>query len=381
MSLSKAVDACDLPALIRKHCGERAARGLGLRGGTIRDPRPGHEETDPSFSVWRRPGGAWLWKRRGGEQACGNAFDFLVSIGLTPSDARRELHAVTNTASHWSTSAPAPAPRPADPLAEAREKAREVTPATRRELDDILRAARPLHADHPAARDLQRRGLWPLGSLRAMALGGNLIFVVHGPDGRAFNIKRRHYTAGRRYDVMVPGRGTPAWCNPGYGRASAVLLVEGELNAAAAWRAITTHGLDLDVQGLAGTDTWPFLQGLDRPTLIYADDDQSGMRMRARLQDLAFAAGAARVTQVPPLQGQDFCDLLGQGHLARLSDLLQGRGEAPRHEPGLFPADIERALLQQADRPANTAADPAPLLPSTAQYEQWPMMRAGHRPD
>ena len=374
MSLTQAIDTCDLRALIAHHCGHDAARALGECGGTIRDPRPGMQETHPSFSVWRSASGTWMWKKRGRNSGQGTAFTFLTSLGLTGTQARAELLRFTQTPSAWEDG---PGGVQADPrpdrdlLQEAQEKLAQLRPATWRALHELRARLSPIREGSAPARELQRRGLWPLGDLEAFDLGGHLAFLTRGPDGRPFNVKRRDLGGRSRYQVLIPGHGTPAWCNPGYGRATRVLLIEGELNAAAAWRAVQAHGLDFDVQGLPGTDTWPFLAGLDREVWVYADVDDSGERMRARMQDLAFACGAPRVHQIPALAQGDFCDVLGQGGPDALEQVIHAQEAVPQPELGaldapLWPADLEAAAH------ARTAA---PLFEQVRDYAAWPLMR------
>ena len=364
MSLTDAIDLCDLPALIADRCGAASVRGLGPRGGTILDPRPGMAEASPSFSVWRNPRGTWMWKKRGRNSGQGTAFTFLTSLGLSPTQVRADLLAFTGTRSEWDEAKQAEAPV-RDILAEAKEKLAEVRPMLHRELDALRPQLKALCSDDPAALDLARRGLWPLGDLQAVSLHGDLAFLVRGPDGRTYNIKRRRLSEGRsRYQVVVPGKSTPAWCNPGYGQAGRLLIVEGELNAAAAWRAVTAQGLDFDVQGLPGTDTWPFLEGMDREVWIYADGDASGEGMRARIQDLAFAAGATRVHQVPALGAGDFCDLLGESGVDALSAAIHAQKPA-----------VENIAFSAAPAVGMAARMTAVLLGQPEDMSEWPLVR------
>ncbi|CAM3906377.1 toprim domain-containing protein [Deinococcus frigens] len=144
-----------------------------------------------------------------------------------------------------------------------------------------------------------------------------------------------------------------------------MLLVEGELNAAAAWQVLEARGWD--VQGVPGTDTWPFLEGLDREVWVYADGDGGGDAMRARLQDLAYACGARGVHQVPALAGQDFCDLLGAGGEAALVWAIFADAPRPRPDrPRLYPAQIEAYAARQS----------APLIAGLAPPNpDWPLAR------
>ena len=66
MKLSELLEHINLPDLIMRECGANAAHGLNWeRGGVIRDPRPGHTEMRPSFSVFLYQG-RWGWKRHDG---------------------------------------------------------------------------------------------------------------------------------------------------------------------------------------------------------------------------------------------------------------------------------------------------------------------------
>ena len=370
MSLNHAIETCDLPALIAKHCGHEAVRGLGPKGGTIRDPRPGMRESHPSFSVWLSPAGTWMWKKRGRNAGSGTAYMFLQSLGWIGRDIRAELLSFTGTQSAWSVSQVKEPPQQ-DILAQARAKLAELRPITGRELGEVRGRCQVMRETDAAAEELKRRGLWPMGDLQACTLGGDLAFAVRGPEGRVYNLKRRREGAGSKYKVVVPGHGTPAWCNSNYGQARKVLLVEGELNAAAAWKVITALGLDFDVQGLPGADTWPFLEGLEREVWIYADGDDSGERMRARLQELAFACGSTKVRQIPALGEQDFCDLLGEGGVDALNEALHAGLEsaAPnlRLASGPMPSIPQPSLA--------VAARAQVLLGQPEDYSGWPLVK------
>lgn len=373
MSLTQSINSCDLRALIAAHCGAEAARGLGAKGGTILDPRPGKAECDPSFSVWHN-GTSWMWKKRGRNEGSGTAFSFLLSLGMNGTQARQELLRFTGTRSTFDegqgSAGECAAPVRVSVLAEARKALAKLTPMKVREVDALRRTVKNLREGEAPQQDLARRGLWPTGDLQAVAQDGQLVFIVRGPDGRTWNAKRRSVgeAEGPKYRLLVSGIGAPAWCNPGYGRASRVLLVEGELNAAAAWRAVTALGLDFDVQGVAGADAWPFLEGLDREVWIYADGDASGERMRARLQDLAFEVGAPRVRQVPALEaGVDFCDVLGESGVRALSAVLHAEHAVPEQavETLSWPLPLSAVARQR----------PEALLGFKQQIGEWPLMR------
>ncbi len=225
-------------------------------------------------------------------------------------------------------------PRPS-PYQKAQEKAAQWTPLSLAERADLAGLLAPL-GDHSAAtQELRRRGLWPSVALTAfmltrpfgrLARAGALVFEVRGPDADALAYKLRNpggeeelKVAGlQRYAYLTKGHGTPAWCSPAYGSGDALLIVEGEPNAAAGWTAARQAGLRLDVQGLAGAGGMPHLRGIEgRTVYLYADDDDAGHKCLERVAHIAQEAGACEVRVLPFLSGGlDFCDLLGAGELA-----------------------------------------------------------------
>ncbi|CAM3507150.1 hypothetical protein DESA109040_14810 [Deinococcus saxicola] len=349
--LSWAVETCDLPALIAQTCGESAARGLGRGGGTICDPRPEHAELHPSFSVWKNSAGVWLWKRRGGEEGGGNAYHLLLSLGHSAGEARRTLLEWTGTPGGWDEGRAEAAPT--DVLLLAQEALSRMHPVGERELLNVTRKLRTVTEGSPQAAELSRRGLWPPGPLQVYALGGTLAFVLRGPCGRVYNLKQRSLTGRGRYWKACAGGGAPAWCSPGYGHTGRVLLVEGELNAAAASKSL---GEGWDVQGLGGADTWPFLDGLGREVWIYGDGDAPGEALRARLFDLAHAYGSPRVRVIPPLDGQDFCDVLGTAGPKALQGMIGARASSSP-VPARFPAQIEAGARERMIRVLGAESD------------------------
>ncbi|WP_350244027.1 hypothetical protein [Deinococcus sonorensis] len=159
--------------------------------------------------------------------------------------------------------------------------------------------------------------------------------MLTGPDGIPWGLKVRNLgtpsdlqTAGLdRYVYRLAAHGAPAWCSPEYGHGNALLIVEGELNGAAASRALLASGLALDVQGLAGAGGVPHLKGMaGRVVYLYADPDPAGLSCIERVGQLAQAAGAAEVRVLTSLEAGDFCDLLGRRGAAAsgycLRDLL-----------------------------------------------------------
>ena len=286
MKLTDLLEHVNLPDLIARECGVEAAHGLNReRGGVIRDPRPGHAEMRPSFSVYQRRG-RWRWKRHdGGDGQQGSAYDFLIGLGYAETQAREEVERVAGVASSWASPArPRVVYTPPDALEQAHRTLSRYIPLTPDELVKVTRLLSPLMEQDQAAQELQTRGLlgWEglqVGTLRrtfqtregkVLAHAGALCFVLNGPDGKAWGVKARNLgsavelaAAGvDRYVYRIAGHGAPAWCSPTYGQGMNLLVVEGELNGAAASRALKASKLGLDVQGLAGAGGVPHLQGM-----------------------------------------------------------------------------------------------------------------------
>jgi hypothetical protein len=313
------------------------------RGGVIRDIRPGHQESQPSFSVFRRSDGLWRWKRHGGDEAGGSAYDLLLAFGYAPRNAWRRLEEccgrpVSSSFGRWSAT-------PSQPVQVARPAPAMCTPLSAAERQRLPRLLAPIATGSPAHQELTRRGLadWAgltAGQLRAhhlgsgnrlLALAGALALIIRGPDGQPWGLKVRN--PGRaevlaqqglnRYVYRISRHGAPAWCSPGYGTHPEVLIVEGELNGAAAARALTAAGRPCDVQGLAGAGGMPHLTGLaGRLVYLYADPDAAGAAGLERLHRLAQKAGADEVRMLAPLPSGDFCDQLGALGLTTFSSLL-----------------------------------------------------------
>ncbi|AWN24204.1 hypothetical protein DKM44_14000 [Deinococcus irradiatisoli] len=335
MKLAELLDVVNLPDLIAQEWGPDAARGLTReRGGVICDRRPGQEETHPSFSVYKPH--IWRWKRHGGDGASGNAYGFLLECGYTPQQAREELARHVGVAlDTWQPSSYRPALSAPDPVREALGVLERCQPFDARELSKALRLLAPVSIDDAAGRDLQRRGLYGWPGLQAARLrrdflsrdgriiahAGALGVLIHGPDEQVYGLKIRNLGSAdelqkagfARYIYRIGRHGAPAWCSPSYGRSDGLLIVEGELNGAAAALAAEVAGLSLDVQGLAGAGGTPFLEGMQgRRVHLYADPDPAGMACLERLSKLAQATGALEVRVLPALPDGDFSDLCGK---------------------------------------------------------------------
>ena len=332
--LDQANDAADLPALIRQLTGQPYPQ-LRASGGTITipDPRPGHDERHASFSVFKNLNGVWMWKRRGAHRDVGTAYHLLLAFGYTPAEAAATL---AGDSEYAEATRPVIPRGPPSYLNLARQHA-SPTPADH-EVIYALSDLEHLEPDTPAAQDLARRGLLHSGVLQAYSvtrsthtqLTGSLAFTVQRAWGGLFNVKVRNL--GRevpRYAYRLSGLGTPAWVNPDYGDAPVLLIVEGELNAVAAFEAASACGRFVDVQGLAGSDTWPHLNALNRDVRVYTDPDESGNAAWERLYDLLHEAGATSVIRLPVLEAGDYCDVLGQHGPQTLNALLDPTPEVP----------------------------------------------------
>ncbi|WP_019588735.1 hypothetical protein [Deinococcus apachensis] len=335
MKLREVLERVNLPDLIAHECGSDAVRGLNREhGGATRDPRPGHSERSPSFSVYLK-NGTWRWKRHGGDNAGGTAYDFLLSLNYTPEQARAELARLAGVSlGPWQLGGERPGYQALDPLREARAALDRCTSLEVEELSRAYALLAPLSLQDVAGRDLQRRGLYgweglQVGKLRrdfrtrdgrTLAHAGALAFFLRGPDRKPWGLKVRNLGTAdtlqssgvARYVYPIARHGAPAWCSPGYGAGEAVLIVEGELNGAAAARALEAVGVRLDVQGLAGAGGAPFLHGFHgKPVYLYADPDEAGAACLDRVGKVARAAGAREVRALTALPSGDFCDLAG----------------------------------------------------------------------
>jgi hypothetical protein len=337
MKISELLPHIYLPDLIAAYWGVKAIQGLHHdRGGVICDQRPGQEEIHPSFSVFKSVN-IWRWKRHGGDGASGNAYSFLLELGYSEQQAREELHRLAGVPLDGWQMSPLPRPTytPPSALELARRALSRCAPLTADEQQHAWRLLAPLAEHDQAVQDLQARGLYCWDGLKAYKLRqafqtrdgrtlgqvGALAFLLTGPDGQPWGLKVRNLgskaelaAAGvERYAYRLARHGAPAWCSPDYGHGEALLIVEGELNGAAAARAAGVIGLSLDVQGLAGAGGVPYLNSkVSRVVYLYADPDAAGTACLEWVGQLAQEAGAAEVRVLARMSGGDFCDLLGR---------------------------------------------------------------------
>jgi hypothetical protein len=313
-TLNRAIHQINLPDLLNEFCPTlETARLSHERGGLIRDPRPGREERHPSFSVNRKDG-CWLYHRFGTNEG-GNAFTLLVDLGWSRREATRELIrraglSESNQGQHSRSSKSKP-----NLLEQCRTASTTHHPLEMPELERLQRLCEPIPANDQIHKVLAQRGLnevpvevLPMQRLRKdfgprdqlLARVGALVLLVIGPDGRPWAAKVRNL------DPLEQDGKT----SPNYGTGSSVLICEGELNAVAAHMALRHSGSSFDFQGIAGSNSWPHLNGLEgRNVLIYADADSAGQGAVIRWTELARASHVRSVRVVDAFDGLDFCNL------------------------------------------------------------------------
>ncbi len=330
-------DANSIPALLESF-GVDTSR-LTTNGGVMLDPRPGHEESNPSFSVFRGTDGVWLYKRHGDDGDSGNAFDLVKAFNKTSGEAAQTLkdRAGGNTVSHAPRSlslaktVPKPKPKPIY---------KPVSPTLSVKLEKAQHALAGLETlpDCLTARgfDAAMCEVYGLG----LENDAVLIPIYRGAD--LVQIKQRNPNREQpRYKYLEPGHGAPAWLSPDYANPTtrAVLIVEGEFNGHAAHAALENAGLSLAVQGVGGVKNQLHLEQLSgRDVFVYADGDEPGGKAAQKWAALAQENGASQVKILEPLpELQDFCDLLGTSGADGLSTWLQNAFvEAQTFEPDSF---------------------------------------------
>ncbi|GGR17195.1 hypothetical protein [Deinococcus ruber] len=338
-ALDALTDHADLPALIRRLTGH-AYQGLQASGGTIHDPRPGHQEDHPSFSIFKNRQGVWMWKRRGERGGVGTAYHLLLAFGYDHHQTIKYLSDLTGLSAD-TPATPLPPARPSR-LKQAQDHRCPVP--SQRDQHYAASGLLPLTAGTPAWLNLRRRGLHDSPVLRAAVLPHGppqlgedpLALGILHPDGHLLNVKLRTVnpttSSSTKYRYRLAGLGSPAWVNPDYGHAPRLLIIEGELNAVAAFEAASSCGRYVDVQGIAGADSWPHLHDLQRDVSVYTDPDPSGDQAWIRLHDLLLEAGATSVQRLTPVANGDYCDVLGRDGPNALNALLDPPPLAPDPE-------------------------------------------------
>lgn len=240
-----------------------------------------------------------------------------VRDGLKDGMARpRDLSRVESRPDrHSFSSAPTVAPRPLNTSSKL-EQAKSWGPLSSEELEAALEKCTDLELGSPAHQELERRGLLEVVTSGCLAAwqrkkDGALVLAITDLDGQILALKARRTRGKQRYDYdLSPGHGTPPICFPRDTRRT--LVIEGELNAAAALTVALRAGLELNICGVAGAGSIPhpgLLEGHD--VLFLADRDSSGGKALGIWPALALECGALSAATLTPLESGDLCDFLG----------------------------------------------------------------------
>ncbi|MDA0700329.1 MAG: CHC2 zinc finger domain-containing protein [bacterium] len=282
--------------------------GHHVVGGRLRCPSPDHEDRTPS--AYAHP------DDRGGHvhcYGCGRHWDLV--------DVLTEIRGMTmrEALEHVGRASDRTAPkrrRTLRPPASVKECPKE--PLQQHIVDTHQRRAAKLDRV-PAAFHSRGLTLEDCHLLQVAAEGEDAIFPIWGPDGATLRLKKRlHHPmkSGGKYLYVDVASGTPAWCSPTVRTADLVLVIEGELNGAVAWRARPELGV-VGVAGVSGCLPFDALRG--RTVVVYTDADEVGRRARERWAAAAHQHGAASVLTLDPWPDGDACDVAGAHGLAELA--------------------------------------------------------------
>lgn len=321
--IDQAKQSIELPQLLRE-MGLKLLAGSG--GRSYRCRCPFHDDKDPSFSLVRWPWG-WGWKCHAG---CGqgSVIDFLAlrdqlsqaeairaALKLAGLEGGSSSNGVYARAKNFKSPPPPETPPISPP------KPPKTAPLEEEEYDYLHRARERLEGLTEPPAILSRYGL-DLATAGELGLGiddeGWLVIPIYGPDGHLQQIKRRNpdpeARRGQRYLYRAVGRGSPAWYSPNYSPVGpGVILIEGEMNAIAAWVALRGHTryAVVGVPGAANSVAQLAAEMAARTAYIYADPDTEGAGARVRWAQAITEAGG-RVYQLPDLpEGlEDYADFL-----------------------------------------------------------------------
>jgi putative DNA primase/helicase len=295
-ALTRCIETVDLPGLVARLWPESGARPG--RAGVCRAVWRGDRNPSLSLFVAR---GMWFWKDHATGES-GNAFHLLLAAGLSREEAAELIKEAAR-----STPATPQVLRRSLPEPAHGHKVR-ATPVTSNREKAALRAAQ-MRLDGEAIRG---RGI-TLEQARRVGLGrsreGDLVIPILGPSGEIQAIKvRLKEPKDYRYRYLTPGRGAPAWHSPGFGQGAGrpVLVVEGELNAMAAWFALEGEADVLGIPGVEGHIPWGHLEG--RKVYLLADGDEAGREALTRWREEARQAGVAAFPLLPLAEGLDACE-------------------------------------------------------------------------
>lgn len=322
----------------------------GATGNYWRGKCPLHEDKSPSFSIVKHADGQYSWKCHAG---CGHGtiVDLLMMReGLAKAAAIARSLEVAGIERSTGGGRRMEFGAAAAPAAAAVATVTARAPLSDEWLKVLHDATERVYNLKAPPDSLKRYGL----SIEAAAeagLGldqhGNVLIPLRSFEGALQQIKLRSKDpeGSPRYRYLARGQGSPAWISPNFQPSSPnVLVVEGELNAIAAYTAISEAGARLAVLGMPGAEsglTAAFDGTLEgRNVYVYSDDDPAGDKARQRWALEAQKQGAAKVAMLKPLGDgiEDYAAFLRDaGPRAVADSLLADIAEAEREAAQLEP--------------------------------------------
>ncbi len=335
--------AVHLPSLLLDlHPGWPSLRSQSFQhqGGTIADPITRSKGANLSVSL---KDGIWLWHRFG-LNIGGNALSWLVvRQGMDKKSAIQYLETFSGTKLEMFPESTqytqVISKSKLEELQDANQKILAI-PLTRLAYEQKFFGAigQPsIAAEELVARGLQDSplSLYAYHTERVLKDGRltvreqSLVFALKNPAGEIVGLKARNrgskeelLALGLGRYKLVAGSGQPAWLSPDFGSDKVELLVEGEFNAMVAWWALREAGHRIDVQGLGGTNGWPYWRTDCEQRFLYLDNDEAGRIASDKLQALYLENNQSARLIAPLPEGTDFCDFAQQHGRAALAELL-----------------------------------------------------------
>lgn len=303
-SLTRAVEAIDLPALVLEFAPDSKARP-GVQDTVFATWR--QNTSTPAFSLFRREG-MWLWADKATGET-GNAFNFLVEIvGMEKQEAALDVMKRAGISPE--------SPREGAPRG---RKVAEAIPVPV-ELAKRHTAAPPVKIKALAGRGFITDDMALFGIIKD---GDDALIPIMSPDGVVLAIKRRRADGNPKYIYEPAGHGTPAWCSPNTRASNVLIITEGELNGMIAHSVLHEAGYAISTMGIAGAESQPNLSAVAGKTVfIYADADPPGLKAREVWAEAVHEAGARAIKLMAP-HPQDFCDVAGEHKRTGLAEHLK----------------------------------------------------------